>query len=92
MVSYPGRIVAMAKLSISLPDALVQDLRDVAHDNVSAFVTAAVRHELDRRRLSAFVDELADELGPVDEAEVARYSDLFASTTTVASARKTASG
>jgi hypothetical protein len=30
--------------------------------------------------LSAFVDELADELGPVDEAEVARYSELFAST------------
>jgi hypothetical protein len=46
---------------------------------VSAFVTAAVRHELDRRRLFAFVDELEDELGPADEAEVARYNELFAS-------------
>jgi hypothetical protein len=45
--------------------------------SVSAFITVAVRHEFDRRSLSDFVDELADELGPVDEAEVARYSDLF---------------
>lgn len=81
----------MTKLSVSLPDDLVQDLRAVAHDNVSAFVTAAVRHELDRRRLSAFVDELADELGPIDEAEVARYSELFASTAAVTPEPKTAS-
>jgi post-segregation antitoxin (ccd killing protein) len=72
----------MAKLSVSLPDDLVQDLRAEAQDNVSAFVTAAVRHELDRRRLFAFVSELEDELGPADEAEVAKYSELFASTTT----------
>lgn len=81
----------MTKLSVSLPDDLVQDLRAVAHDNVSAFVTAAVRHELDRRRLFAFVDELADELGPIDEAEVARYSELFASTVAVTPEPKTAS-
>lgn len=81
----------MTKLSVSLPDDLVQDLRAVAHDNVSAFVTAAVRHELDRRRLFAFVDELADELGPVDEAEVAKYSELFASTAAVTPERRAAS-
>ena len=69
----------MAKLSVSLPDDLVQDLRAEAEDNVSAFVAAAVRHELDRRRLFAFVDELEDEFGPADEAEVARYNELFAS-------------
>jgi post-segregation antitoxin (ccd killing protein) len=92
MVSYPSRITVVAKLSVSLPDQLVQDLREAAHDNVSAFVTVAVRHELDRRRLSAFVDELADELGPVDEAEVAKYSELFASTVTAMPQRKTASG
>jgi post-segregation antitoxin (ccd killing protein) len=81
----------VTKLSVSLPDDLVQDLRAVAHDNVSAFVTAAVRHELDRRRLFAFVDELADELGPVDEAEVAKYSELFASTAVATAVPKTAS-
>jgi post-segregation antitoxin (ccd killing protein) len=68
----------VAKLSVSLPDDLVRDLRAVAHDNVSAFVTAAVRRELDRRRLLAFVAELEEELGPADEAEVARYAELFA--------------
>ena len=68
----------MAKLFVSLPDDLVQDLRAVARDNVSAFVTAAVRHELDRRRLHAFVAELEEELGPADEAEVARYAEMFA--------------
>ena len=67
----------MAKLSVSLPDDLVQDLKAVAPDNVSAFVAAAVRHELDRRRLHAFVDELVADLGPSDEAEVSRYSELF---------------
>lgn len=81
----------MTKLSVSLPDDLVRDLRAVAHDNMSAFVTAAVRHELDRRRLFAFVDELADELGPIDEAEVAKYSELFASTAAVTPEPKTAS-
>jgi hypothetical protein len=30
--------------------------------------------------LAAFVDELADELGPVDEGEVSKYSELFAVT------------
>jgi post-segregation antitoxin (ccd killing protein) len=66
------------KLSVSLSDDLVQDLKAAAPDNVSAFVTTAVRHELDRRRLHAFVDELVAELGPSDDAEVARYSELFA--------------
>ena len=76
--SYPGRIAVVAKLSVSLPDDLVHDLKEAAHGNVSAFVTTAVRNELDRRRLHAFVEELVDELGPVDEAEVARYSEMFA--------------
>ena len=54
------------------------NLKEVAHGNVSAFVATAVRNELDRRRLHAFVQELVDELGPSDEAEVARYSEMFA--------------
>jgi post-segregation antitoxin (ccd killing protein) len=81
----------MAKLSVSLPDDLVRDLRAVAPDNVSAFVATAVRHELDRRRLHAFVEELVSELGPSDEAEVARYSELFAASATTAEAGRTGS-
>jgi metal-responsive CopG/Arc/MetJ family transcriptional regulator len=68
----------MAKISVSLPDDLVRDLQAVARDNVSAFVADAVRNELDRRRLHAFVQELVSELGPSDEAEVAKVRALFA--------------
>ncbi|MGH3279327.1 MAG: hypothetical protein ACRDNW_09330 [Trebonia sp.] len=76
--SYPSRIEFMAKLSVSLPDDLVRNLKDVAHGNVSAFVTAAVRNELDRLRLRAFVAELEAEVGPVDETQVAKYAATLA--------------
>jgi len=89
--SYRGRIAPVAKLSVSLPDNLVAELRAVSPDNVSAFVAAAVRHELDRRRLHAFVEELVDELGPSDEAEVARYSELFAASAAAAEPGRKAS-
>lgn len=83
--SYQGRIACVAKLSVSLPDDLVRDLKAVAPGNVSAFVATAVRHELDRRRLHAFVGELVAELGPSDEAEVVRYNELFAASAAEAS-------
>ena len=86
--SYPGRIAQVAKLSVSLPDDLMEDLRAVAHGNVSAFVTAAVRRELDRRRLLAFVAELEEELGPADQTEVARYAEMFAASAAPAQSRK----
>jgi hypothetical protein len=77
----------VAKLSISIPDELADDLRAVAHRNVSAFVSAAVRRELDRRRLFAFLNELEDELGPADEEEVAAFNVVLAQ----AAATRTAS-
>ena len=81
----------MTKLSISIPDELVEDLRAVAPENVSAFVATAVRHELDRRRLFGFLDELEGELGPVDEDEVSsfneKFSDIAAATATSAKTR-----
>ena len=70
----------MSKLSISVPDDLVEDLRRVAGGNVSAFVTTAIRHEVDRRRLFSFLDEMEQELGPVDDEEVAYFADVFAET------------
>jgi hypothetical protein len=53
----------VVELSLSLPDDLVEELRAVASDDVSAFVAAAVKHELDRQRLHVFVEELVTELG-----------------------------
>ena len=85
-VSYQSRIASVAKLSVSLPDDLVEDLKEAAHGNVSAFVTAAVRNALDRLRLQSFVAELEDEVGPVDETEVARYSAMLAATSAAAKA------
>ena len=46
--------------------------------------------EVDRRRLFAFVDKLAEELGPADEAEVAKYSEMFAASAATARARQAA--
>ena len=79
----------MTKLSISIPDDLVDDLRTVAPENVSAFVATAVRHELDRRRLLGFLDELEDELGPVDEDEVASFNVKFSDIAAAAAAAAT---
>jgi hypothetical protein len=78
----------MAKLSVSLPDDLVQELRAVPPDDVNAFAAAAVRHELDRQHLHAFVEELVAELGPSEEAEVTRYSELFAASAAAGTGRK----
>ena len=68
----------MAKLSVSVPDDLLDELRALASENVSAFVTAAIRQEVDRRRLYGFLDELDSELGPVDEEQVGYFMDVFA--------------
>jgi hypothetical protein len=48
-------------------------------------VAAAVRNELDRRRLHILVRVLEDQVGPVDEAEVARYSAMLAEVNAAAS-------
>lgn len=70
----------MAKLSVGVPDALVDDLRALAGGNVSAFVTSAIAHELDRRRLFCFLEETDQQLGPVDEDEVGYFSDVSVQT------------
>ena len=44
---------------------------------MAAFGTTAVRNELDRLRLHAFVAELEDQVGPIDESEVARYGAML---------------
>jgi hypothetical protein len=43
-------------------------------------VTTAIRQELNRRRLSAFVNDLDDELGPADEDQVSAFIGLFIET------------
>lgn len=73
----------VAEISISLPDDLVQRLREASRGDVDAYVTALVQHELDRLRLLSFVAELEEELGPADEAEVAEFTAAFARTAAI---------
>jgi hypothetical protein len=67
----------VSKLSISIPAELVDDIRDLADGNVSAFVTTAIRHEVDRRRLFGFVQELEAEFGPPAGDEVNEFVEIF---------------
>lgn len=73
----------VAKISVILPDDLVRDLEQAAHGNLSAFIAAAVRRELDHRKelarqhLDQLVRELEDHVGPVDEVQVARFNAML---------------
>ena len=67
----------MAKISVSMDDQLLSELREAAGENVSAFIAGAVRRQLQRRRLAAYLDELEEELGPPTEQELAEASAAF---------------
>jgi hypothetical protein len=71
--SYSGSIscVGMTKLSVTVEEDLVDELRERAGDRgISAFVNQAVRHELQLARLGELLADLENELGPPDEAMV----------------------
>ncbi|WP_300019392.1 hypothetical protein [Pseudonocardia sp.] len=60
------------KFSATVDAELLAQVRSHAGPRgVSAFVAAALRHELDRVRLRELLDDLAVELGPPDENMVA---------------------
>lgn len=67
----------MAKISVSLDDDLLGELKEVAGTNVSAFIATAVRRQLRRRDLEAFLDELEEELGPPSEDEMTDAAAAF---------------
>jgi Arc/MetJ-type ribon-helix-helix transcriptional regulator len=67
----------VAKISVSLDDELLAELKSAAGDNVSAFISAAVRHQLRRRDLAAYLAELEEELGPPTEDELAEAAADF---------------
>ena len=73
-LSYSGRIsrVGMTKISVTVEDELVEQVRDrVGARGLSAFVNQAVRHELQLARLGELLADLEDELGPPDDVMVA---------------------
>jgi hypothetical protein len=61
-----------AKLSVSVPGDLAKTVRKrVGARGLSGFVTRAMRHELEREQLGAFVAELDEALGVVTKKVLA---------------------
>ncbi len=73
--------VAKRKISVSLDEDLVAEL-EAGDQSLSAQVNAVLRQDLEHRRrqrlLTAFLDQLDAEEGPVDEALLDKYARLFA--------------
>ncbi len=67
----------MAKISVSLDDELLVALKEAAGSNVSGFIASAVRRQLRRKDLEAFLSELYEELGPPSEDELAEAAAAF---------------
>jgi antitoxin CcdA len=68
------------KVSVSLDEDLVAEL-ETADDALSSQVNEAIRVEVERRKrnrlLTALLDSLDAEYGPVDEALVAKYAETL---------------
>ena len=61
-----------AKLSISVPDDLARAVRrKVGACGLSSFVARAMRHELERVQLGAYLADMVRELGPVPKKTLA---------------------
>ena len=57
-----------AKLSVSVPGDLAKAVRKrVGPHGLSGFVARAMRHELERDQLGAFLDEMDDAFGTVSK-------------------------
>jgi post-segregation antitoxin (ccd killing protein) len=71
---------AKRKVSVSLDEDLVAEL-EAGDEALSAQVNDAIRSEVERRRRNRLLGEMLDaldaELGPVDEALVAKYGRLL---------------
>ena len=77
---YSSGVTIKRKVSVSLDEDLVAEL-EAADEALSGQVNEAIRAEVERRRrnrlLTGMLDSLDDEYGPVDEALVAKYTELL---------------
>jgi hypothetical protein len=70
--------MSTGKLSATVPEALLAEVREhVGRRGLSAFVTRALQHELDRVALRSFLDELAEEIGQPDPQMVAEAEAML---------------
>jgi hypothetical protein len=77
---YASGMTGKRKVSVSLDEDLVAEL-EAADEALSGQVNEAIRAEVERRRrnrlLTGMLDSLDAEYGPVDEALVAKYTELL---------------
>jgi metal-responsive CopG/Arc/MetJ family transcriptional regulator len=72
--------MAVRKWSVSIDEALAAQVeRHVGDRGLSRFIARAVEHELERDRLTAYLDELDAEYGPVPEELIAEFDRLWRS-------------
>jgi metal-responsive CopG/Arc/MetJ family transcriptional regulator len=70
-VTMPG--LAFGRRTVSMPaDVLERVERRVGSRGFSAYVTEAVRRQLNRDALQEYIDEVEMESGPITEAELSR--------------------
>jgi len=61
------------KLSVSVPGEVARALRRrVGARGLSGFVARAIRHELEREQLGAFLAEMEQDLGPVSKSALSK--------------------
>jgi post-segregation antitoxin (ccd killing protein) len=77
---YSSGMTAKRKVSVSLDEDLVAEL-ETADEALSGQVNEAIRAEVERRRRNRLLTDMLDSLdaqyGPVDEALIAKYTDLL---------------
>lgn len=72
--------MAVRKWSVSVDEDLAARVEEHVGDRgLSGFVARAVEHELERDALSAYLDELDREHGPVPEGLIEHYDSLWLS-------------
>lgn len=66
--------MAVRKWSVSIDEDIAEEAERLAgRRGLSSFVAGAVRHELERRRLGEYLDELDGRYGPVEEPLIEEY-------------------
>jgi hypothetical protein len=67
-----------AKLSVSIPHDLAKTVKKrVGAGGLSSFVARAMRHELEREQLGAYLHELDEAFGPVPTTTLAEARALW---------------
>lgn len=72
--------MAVRKWSISIDEEIAEKAEKAAgKGGLSRFVARAVASELERTRLHQYLAEMEEEFGPIDQAEVDEFNELWPS-------------